>query len=152
MRDFQAERELADAALLAVAEVLRRHRFITFFHAAEDGEDSPAGWAFDLVDHQGRRSTVVRDGPLELIKAVAGLEPRKQCSSCLQEKLLCHFSKNRSTKDGYLYRCKICERERVGEYLRAKRARKQAAQVPAVEQVPAQPAAAVAEAQLTQAG
>lgn len=34
----------------------------------------------------------------------------KQCSKCGEEKILSEFSKNKSTKDGHLTKCKCCEK------------------------------------------
>jgi hypothetical protein len=35
----------------------------------------------------------------------------KKCSTCKDEKLICEFGKNKSTKDGYHNQCKMCRKD-----------------------------------------
>lgn len=48
-------------------------------------------------------------------------EIRKKCNNCLEEKPLSEFSKQSSSKDGYKYRCKICDKRYFDKYYEEKR-------------------------------
>jgi hypothetical protein len=47
---------------------------------------------------------------------ITGLRPTKKCTTCLLEKPLESFSKQRSTKDGLKYSCKTCHRKKSAEH------------------------------------
>lgn len=91
--------------------------FVFFGLSSYSDEDGPANrYTFHGTTHEGRPVRVVRDSALACVQAALGIEPRKVCRGCGQEKLLGGFSKSARARDGRLARCKLCEAARVKLY------------------------------------
>lgn len=97
--------------------------FVTFFatfrfvsiSVSQDGEGDT--YTLHGTTHDGVRVQVMRDSALEMVEAALG-RGRKRCLRCGQEKSIEEFARLRSSPDGHLPRCKVCERQRVRQYAR----------------------------------
>lgn len=46
---------------------------------------------------------------------------KKTCNSCFEIKNLTEFSKQKSSRDGYKYRCKVCDKRYFDKYYEIKK-------------------------------
>jgi hypothetical protein len=102
-------------------ELFDRMQFVSFFRAVDRTGEETEEYCLHVTNHLGERSVVVRRSPEEMVRAALGVELTKRCRNCGLDKRLSEYSRSRSYRDGYLYRCKSCERKRVRAYHRKQR-------------------------------
>lgn len=107
---------------LAMLGVRFRLVVLSGYTDAEHEEGDPVTFCVEATGRDGRTVRAVRMSSEEALLAVLGMERLVRCAKCKEEKPPGEFSRNGSIGRGRVYRCKACERKRVAEYQRRRRA------------------------------
>ena len=107
-----------------LAAIGERVQFLVLsaYEDAEHDEGDPVEVAVSATLRDGTVVRVVRATSEEAVLAAIGLEQKSHCPKCGEAKPPGEFARNGSITRGRVYRCKACERKRVAEYQRKRRA------------------------------